>query len=99
MLQVANLAGTVTNGQVFQLFSASSRNGNFTAAVNGTNLTLAWPADHVGWTLTMQTNRLGSGLSLDTNEWTRLPGSATTNPAVIPLNPAQPSAIYRLVYP
>ena len=134
-LQVTNVGGTVTNGQIFQLFSASSRSGNFsaispsgprpeltwsfnptngfltaltalvltptniTAAVNGTNLTLAWPADHVGWTLTMQTNRLGSGLSLDTNDWTRLAGSATTNQVLIPLNPAQPSAFYRLVYP
>ena len=134
-LVLTNLAGTVSAGQTFKLFSAANRTGNFsaitptnpapglewnfnptngvltaaatvalnptnvTASVSGTNLTLSWPSGHTGWTLLQQTNNLNLGVSANTNDWMRLPGSSATNSVVIPLLPNTPGGYYRLVYP
>gem|GEM_PF-1756553 len=131
-LVITNLAGGVSAGQTFQLFSAASRTGNFsaitgapgttwsfnptngvltalttvalnptnlTASVSGTNLSLSWPADHIGWTLIMQTNKLTMGLSLNPNDWMRVQGSSATNSVVVPILPTTPGGYYRLVYP
>jgi hypothetical protein len=67
--------------------------------VNGTNLTLTWPAGHTGWTLLSQTNYLHMGISVNTNDWMRVPGSSMTNRVVIPILPNTPGAYYRLVFP
>jgi hypothetical protein len=72
---------------------------NLAFSVSGTNLTLSWPADHTGWTLLKQTNRLNLGLSANTNDWMRLPGSSATNSVVIPILPGMPGGYFRLVYP
>jgi len=66
---------------------------------NGTNLTLSWPVDHVGWRLLVQTNDLASGLSLNSNDWMTVPGSQTTNQVSLTLDPTHPAEFYRLVYP
>lgn len=59
----------------------------------GTNLfTLSWPADHTGWRLQMQTNSLGTN-------WFDVPGATATNLMTLPVNPANASVFYRLVYP
>ena len=58
----------------------------------GGNLTLSWPLDHTGWTLQVQTN------SLSTN-WVTVTGSSITNQMIIPINPANGSEFFRLVYP
>lgn len=65
-------------------------------ALTGNNLALSWPADHVGWTLEIQTNSLGSGLG---GAWLPWPGSTTTNLIFIPINTGNPSVFIRLVYP
>jgi len=134
-LVVSNVAGIVTNGQSFQLFSATSGSGGFssvtnaspqpgltwsfnptngvltaslavaltpahlTAGLSGTNLTLAWPPDHTGWTLLQQTNNVVKGISLNANDWMRVAGSAGTNRFTIPVNPTIPASFYRLTYP
>ncbi len=72
---------------------------NLAFSVSGTNLTLSWPADHVGWTLLQQTNRLQQGISANTNDWMRVVGSSATNRVVIRISPTQPGGYYRLVYP
>jgi hypothetical protein len=64
--------------------------------VSGSNLNLSWPADHLGWTLQVQTNSLNSGLGTN---WVPVPGSASTTNVVIPINPANGSVFYRLTYP
>jgi rhamnogalacturonan endolyase len=69
------------------------------AILNGSNLTLSWPADHTGWRLLMQTNNLASGLSQDTNDWATVATSPQTNQMILPLNPSWPQEFYRLVYP
>lgn len=69
---------------------------NIVSTVSGGELTLSWPADHIGWTLQVQTNSLSVGLS---NNWVNVPGSATTNEIKVPVYPANGAVFYRLVYP
>jgi hyaluronate lyase len=66
------------------------------AGVSGGAMSLAWPADHTGWRLEVQTNTLGAGLGTN---WFTWPGSAATNAVSVPLGPAAPAVFFRLVYP
>ena len=72
---------------------------NIVATVNGSTLSLSWPADHLGWRLLVQTNHLAAGLSTDTNDWTTVPGSAGIYQTNITIDPTKPTEFYRLVYP
>jgi iron-sulfur cluster assembly accessory protein len=65
------------------------------AAVNGT-LKLSWPADHLGWRLQSQTNTGAVGL---TANWTDVIWATLTNQVVIPVNPANGTVFYRMIYP
>jgi len=69
---------------------------NITASVSGNTLTLSWPADHLGWILQSQTNSLTIGLSTN---WVDVAGSGSSNTNVITINPALPTAFYRLRHP
>lgn len=130
-LVVTNLVGTFAVGQSYQLFSAASYAGSFTATnlpalsglawnwnpangtlavvsgvatnptnitstVSGGNLNLAWPADHTGWRLQVQTNLANTGLGTNWYTW---PGSTSVNAVSIPINPANADVFFRLVYP
>jgi hypothetical protein len=66
---------------------------NVTASVSGNTLTIAWPADHLGWILHAQTN----GLSPD--QWFDLSGTSDVNLVAIPINPANQAVFYRLRRP
>lgn len=66
-----------------------------TPTVNGSNLTLTWPADQTGWTLEMQTNSLAVGISTN---WIPVAGSSATNQITIPINPAINTTFFRLVF-
>jgi 4-phytase/acid phosphatase len=66
---------------------------NITASVSSNTLTIAWPADHIGWILQAQTNGLSAG------QWFDLPGSDVVNAVLIPINPANTSVFYRLSRP
>ena len=70
-----------------------------TNTLTGSSLSLAWPADHIGWRLLAQTNNLAAGISANTNDWGTVTGSAATNQVTLPINPALPAEFYRLVYP
>jgi hypothetical protein len=59
-------------------------------------LTLAWPADHIGWQLQVQTNSIGQGLGTN---WVDVAGSAITNQISIPIDPNNGNVFYRLSYP
>jgi hypothetical protein len=67
--------------------------------VSATNLTFSWPATHLGWTLMTQTNNLARGLSLNTNDWSRISGSQTNTQVTISLDGIRGLGFYRLVYP
>jgi hypothetical protein len=66
---------------------------NVTFSVSSNTLTIAWPADHLGWILQAQTN------SLSASQWFDLPGTSDTNTVVIPMDPANPAVFYRLRLP
>jgi hypothetical protein len=64
--------------------------------INGGQLQLSWPADHLGWTLEIQTNGLSRGLGTN---WSPFPNSQLTNQIGIPLDPANGSVFLRLILP
>lgn len=90
------LAANLSNGLLSVVQTTPT---NLTWSVTGTNLNLSWPQGYTGWQLFMQTNNLGSGLSLDTNDWFAVPASQTTNQVTLPLDPALPAGFYRLIFP
>jgi hypothetical protein len=67
-----------------------------TNSVSGSTLTLNWPPDHVGWRLQVQTNSVGQGLGTN---WVNVANSTTTNQMIMPINPANGSVFYRMIYP
>jgi autotransporter-associated beta strand protein len=75
----------------------STARTNLTTTVTGGNvLNVSWPLDHTTWRLLAQTNAPGVGL---TPSWFEVPGSASTNRLVLPIDPTVGSVFYRLVYP
>ena len=65
---------------------------NLSYSLTGNQLTLSWPADHLGWTL--QTN--SAGLSFN-GSWFAYPGSTATNSETITIQPDQGGVYFRLV--
>jgi hypothetical protein len=72
---------------------------SITAVQSGTNFNLSWPSDHTGWRLLSQTNNIASGLSRNTNDWTTIIGSASTNQVSIPIIRTNKAGFFRLIYP
>jgi hypothetical protein len=69
---------------------------NLVWSVNGTNLTLSWPAGYTGWRLQGQTNGLATGLSTN---WFDVTGSPATNNVSLSVDVNNSSVFYRLIYP
>jgi hypothetical protein len=69
---------------------------NLAWQVNGNQLELSWPADHLGWQLLIQTNNAGGGLG---SNWFVAPDSASVIQTNILLDPANASVFFQLVYP
>jgi autotransporter-associated beta strand protein len=87
------------NGRLAVFTAVSLASTNLMWSVSGTNLMLSWPSDHTGWRLLIQTNHLANGLSVNSNDWTTVANSSSTNAVTVPLNPALPDEFYRLIYP
>ena len=62
---------------------------NMTFSVSGGNLSISWPADHLGWTLQSSTN-------LTNAIWPAVAGSSTVTNVVIPIDPTVPRTFYRM---
>jgi autotransporter-associated beta strand protein len=76
--------------------SAPALPGKLVSSVNGSVLSISWPADQ-GWTLQVQTNAASVGLS---SNWTTLvSGSAGISSTNIPVDTTKGAVFYRLVYP
>ncbi len=84
------------NGRLMVVVTVNPNPTNITLSVNGNVLTLAWPSDHTGWHLQIQTNSLSNGLGTN---WVTLPGSESVNTTNFTINPANSTVFYRLVYP
>lgn len=69
---------------------------NLVAFLTNGNLMLSWPADRTGWRLELQTNSLATGLGTN---WFTVPGSATTNRIILPVDSGSGSVFFRLSYP
>jgi autotransporter-associated beta strand protein len=63
---------------------------------SGGPLVLSWPSDHTGWRLQAQTNTLAVGLA---PAWYDVADSASTNVYTMPIDSANPSVFFRLVFP
>jgi hypothetical protein len=97
--QIGQLGAVSSNSSQLSAISIANTPTNITAVLNGTNLNLSWPLDHLGWRLLMQTNHLAAGVSSSTNDWGAVPGSSTNNFISIPIDPTKPGGYYRLAYP
>jgi glucose/arabinose dehydrogenase/plastocyanin len=93
--------GQDASGELYAMATDTPPNGNggvvyklaslrLTATLAGNTIDLSWPiaAGH----LQAQTNGLGA-------TWSDVPNSAGTNNIVIPIDPASPSVLYRLIVP
>lgn len=69
---------------------------NIVSSISGNQLTLTWPADHIGWELQVQTNNLSGGIGTN---WVDVSGSTTTDQITTTMNPTNGCVFYRLVYP
>jgi autotransporter-associated beta strand protein len=69
---------------------------NMVNVISGNSLSLSWPADHIGWRLQSQTNTLTVGLGTN---WVDVTGANLTNQVTVPINPANGSVFFRMVYP
>ena len=74
----------------------TTSNAPITAQLAAHQLSLSWPADHLGWYLQAQTNAPGVGL---TTNWITVPGSTATNRMFFSINPALGSVWLRLASP
>jgi autotransporter-associated beta strand protein len=93
----ANHAPFITGtGSLVISSSIANYSTNITATVNGSTLTVAWPATHLGWELMLQTNSLTTGLG---NNWVTNYGTASVTSTNYPIDPANGSVFYKLVHP
>ena len=86
----------LTNGVLSVVQTVNPNSTNLTASVAGGTLQLSWPADHTGWRVQAQTNSLDAGLG---TTWFDVAGSATTNLIVVPMDAANPTVFYRMIFP
>ncbi len=84
------------NGSIHIVGNVNTNPTNITAVVNGSNLELTWPADHIGWRLQEQTNTLATGIYTN---WVDVPNTGTVNAYTNVINPANGAVFYRMVYP
>ena len=101
VVQVVSQDLSQTNTYVVNvLLQPSQTVPKLTNSVSGNNLVLAWPADHLGYRLLVQTGNLNKGVSGNINDWTTVAGSqsiTSTNIAIIKAGVT--NEYYKLVYP
>ncbi len=76
--------------------TVNTNSTNVVFSVANSQLTLSWPADHIGWQLQAQTNKLSVGISTN---WVNVSGTTGTNKILIPINLTNGTVFYRLAYP
>lgn len=63
--------------------------------ISGNSLHLSWPASYLGWSLQVQTNSLGTGLSTN---WMTISGAELVTSTNIPISAKNGSVFYRMKY-
>ena len=79
------------DGTLKVLTTTDTSRTNLSAMFNGSQLTLTWPASHIGWSL--QSNAVSVA---NPNFWFAVPNSADTNQIIINVNPAASNVYYRM---
>ena len=83
------------NGTLQVVVPLATNPPNIAVQLAGTNLTVTWPGDHIGWKLQAQTNGFAAGISTN---WVDVTGSTTTNQMNFPVDPTSGSVFFRLIY-
>ena len=91
-----NWSFNAASGVLSAASTIASNPTNITFTISGSTMSLAWPADHLGWLLQSQTNTLTTGLGTNWVDW---PGSDAVTATNLPIIPANPSVFYRLRHP
>jgi autotransporter-associated beta strand protein len=66
---------------------------NMTFSVSGSNLTLTWPGDHLGWQL--QSNPI----SLNSTNWYQIAGSTAVTQENLTVDRSKTNVFFRMIYP
>ena len=95
-VRLSSIARSPT-GMMFRLpgFTINLSPTNLIASISGRNLTLSWPADHIGWRLQAQTNPPNAGLG---THWFNVANTSGTNSYNLIIDPSAPTVFYRLAY-
>jgi endoglucanase len=96
VVSASNLAGESGNSVEASAQPVAIAPPQLGSSLNGSQLQLTWPSDQTGWRLEAQTNSLDSGIGTN---WFTVSGSSATNQIFIPINAANGSVFFRLVYP
>ena len=91
-----NVAGESANSVEASAQPVSLTPPQLAFGVSGNLIQFTWPTDHTSWRLLVQTNSLMSGLGTN---WQTVPNSANTNLFAAPIDPANGTVFFRLVYP
>jgi len=89
----SGLGYAFTNGVLTVVPTVNPNPPVITFSVSGNTLSLAWPADHLGWTLQQQTNSLTTGLGTN---WVDVAGSTSIISTNITTDATKPTVFYRL---
>jgi fibronectin-binding autotransporter adhesin len=80
-----------TSGVLSVVAGMATNPTNITVSVSGSALTLAWPSDHLGWTLESNSVSLTA-----TGSWFAVPNSTTTTNVTINFDASKTNVFYRL---
>ena len=96
IVTATNSAGESTNSFPVSARPVSPAAPQLISGVSNNQLQFAWPPDHTGWRLQVQTNPLTFGLGTN---WLTVPNSTNVNQFATPINPTNGSVFFRLTYP
>jgi hypothetical protein len=68
----------------------------FISTLNSSNIFLQWSGDHTGWSVQAQTNPVTAGIR---SNWAAIAGTSLTNQFVLPIDKANGTVFFRMIYP
>jgi fibronectin type 3 domain-containing protein len=95
VVSAVNLAGESADSAPVSAQPVSMSPPQLTFNIAAGQIQVAWPQDHVGWTLQAQTNSPGAGLGAN---WVTVPASSSTNRIALSIDPSNGSVFFRLIH-
>ncbi len=93
VVSATNSVGESSNSIQISVRPTSASQPALSFSMNNGQMQLAWPGDHTGWMLQVQTN------SLSGTNWVTLPGTDSNSQFQVPIDPTVPDVFYRLLSP